>query len=61
VDFNCFGVGKPLDVCRKIVASNMAFDQLIEEGGRWVHISFAPTMRHQVLTMRGGKYTAGLG
>jgi hypothetical protein len=45
--------GTPLDIVRKIVASQMAtqmkWDQLIQEG-TWVHISAAPTMRQQVLT-----------
>ena len=42
----------------------ISFDQVINEGGRWVHISFAPAMRQQVLTatFTNGKatYTKGL-
>lgn len=49
VDFNCYGFGRPIDVCRRLVASNVKFDQLIEEG-TWVHISFDPQMRNEVLT-----------
>ena len=60
VDFNCFGFGDPQAVCRAIAGSELAFDQLIEEG-TWVHISFDPRMRRQVLTRRpGGGYGLGL-
>jgi zinc D-Ala-D-Ala carboxypeptidase len=60
VDFNCFGFGTPLQVCRAIAASAIEFDQLIEEG-TWVHLSFAPTMRRQVLTKAPtGGYIDGL-
>lgn len=60
VDFNCWSCGSPLKVCRLIDASNLEFDQLIEEG-TWVHISFDPRMRGQVLTKspKGG-YQLGL-
>jgi hypothetical protein len=59
VDFNCYGYGAPLEVCRAIAGSGLAFDQLIEEGG-WVHLSFDPRMRRQVLTRRAGGYALGL-
>ena len=60
VDFNCYGFGDPLTVCRVLAASDIAFDQLIEEGS-WVHISFDPRLRRQVLTRReGGGYGLGL-
>jgi hypothetical protein len=60
VDFNCYGFGDPLAVCRALVASDIAFDQIIEEGS-WCHISFDPRMRRQVLTRRdGGGYGVGL-
>jgi hypothetical protein len=60
VDFNCYGFGDPLAVCRTIAASDLAFDQLIEEGS-WVHISFDPRMRRQVLTRKeDGSYGRGL-
>lgn len=55
--------GAPLEVARKLRDSGIAFDQLIHEG-TWVHLSFAPRMRRQVLTahFNGGPatYTAGL-
>ena len=59
-DFISPGFGSPIAVCRAIVAAGIKFDQLIEENGRWVHISFGPRMRGQILTMRNGKYMAGL-
>jgi hypothetical protein len=60
VDFNCYGFGDALEVSRAIAASDLAFDQLIEEG-TWVHISFEPRLRRQVLTRRlGGGYGLGL-
>lgn len=60
VDFNCYGFGPPADVCRAIADSSLPFDQLIEEGA-WVHLSYDPRMRRQVLTKRaGGGYEPGL-
>jgi len=60
VDFNCYGFGEPLTVCRALAASALSFDQLIEEGS-WVHVSFDPRLRRQVLTRRdGGGYGPGL-
>ena len=49
-DFICPEFGSPLDIVR--VLSNqkaLAFDQLIQEG-TWVHISFEPKVRREVLT-----------
>ena len=60
VDFNCYAFGPPLAVCKAIAASSLMFDQMIEEG-TWVHLSFAPAMRRQVLTKRPeGDYVPGL-
>ena len=59
VDFNCYGFGDPLAVCRALAEANIGFDQLIEEG-TWCHISFDPRMRRQVLTRRAGGYGLGL-
>lgn len=61
VDFKCNSFGTPLDICRKIMASDLKYDQLIYEG-TWVHISFAPSMRRENLHahFKNGKasYTA---
>jgi zinc D-Ala-D-Ala carboxypeptidase len=60
VDFNCYGFGDPLAVCRVLAESELVFDQLIEEG-TWCHLSFDPRLRRQVLTRRaGGGYGLGL-
>lgn len=60
VDFNCFGFGDPLAVCHRLAESDLSFDQIIEEG-TWVHISFDPRFRRQVLIRRpGGGYGLGL-
>lgn len=48
-DFIAPEFGSPADIARAIADSDIKFDQLIQEG-RWVHISFDPRMRHQVLT-----------
>jgi hypothetical protein len=60
VDFVCSDFGDPMAICRAIAASDIAFDQLILERNLWVHISFDPRMRHQVLSYVGGTYVAGL-
>lgn len=49
VDFICRSFGTPLQICQKILTAGIRFDQLIQEGA-WVHISFDPKMRNQVLT-----------
>ena len=51
VDFICPGYGSPLYVARVLTQSGIKFDQMIREYG-WVHLSFAPTMRGEVLTKR---------
>lgn len=60
VDFVCPAFGGPMAICRAIRASNIEFDQLILERNLWVHISFDPRMRQQVLSYLNGKYVAGL-
>lgn len=63
-DFTCPGYGRPLDVARAIAASWIEFDQLIQEGGQWVHLSFSAKPRKQVLTAKfsngGVNYAVGL-
>jgi hypothetical protein len=49
VDFICPRFGAPLEIVKIIAASSVKFDQLIQEG-TWVHISFDPAMRQEVLT-----------
>lgn len=59
VDFISPSFGSVQAICRVLAKSGIEFDQLIEEGS-WVHLSFDPRMRGQVLTMRDGKYSVGL-
>lgn len=49
IDFICPKFGTPLEVCKAIVASDIAFTQIIQEG-RWVHISFNPNKSRSILT-----------
>lgn len=51
VDFVCPQYGTPLAVATSIASSGIRFDQLILEYG-WVHISFDPQMRGQILTKK---------
>lgn len=48
-DFICPSFGPTISVVKAIDLSDIRFDQLIYEG-TWVHISFDPDMRRQVLT-----------
>lgn len=53
-----------VDVAKKIVALGLPFDQVIEEFGSWVHVSYGPRRRRQQLTAvkRSGKtvYVQGI-
>lgn len=61
VDFTCPGYGSVTDVCRALASSNLEFDQIIWEYGRWCHIGFAPAKRHQLLQIHaGGGYQVGV-
>jgi putative chitinase len=62
IDFTCAGFGTPLEVCKAIEASGIKFDQMIHEFARWTHISFAPEMRGQKLTIfrPENKYKPGI-
>ncbi len=63
VDFVCPSFGTPLAIVQEVQTSGIHFDQVIQEG-TWVHISFDPRMRGQILTANfsGGKatYTQGV-
>lgn len=53
VDFTCPAYGTPLEVMAAVVASDIAFDQCIQEFGSqgWVHISFSDRDRRQALVI----------
>lgn len=59
VDFTCQDYGDSRRICGALASASLDFDQLIEEG-RWVHISFGPRARRQVLTKAGRGYVEGL-
>ena len=59
-DFKCPGYGTPYRVAAKIADCGIKFDQLIYEYGSWVHISFDPRMRQQVLTIDKSGTRSGL-
>ena len=60
VDFICPAFGDPFHICKAIDASRLEFDQVIEELGRWVHLSFAPSMRRECLTKVAEGYAKGI-
>src|SRR5699024_60430 len=60
VDFVCPTYGAPLIIAQRLVTTQLKFDQLIYEYGRWVHVSFDPQMRGEVLTAMPSGYTSGL-
>lgn len=64
IDFTCPGFGTPKDIVKFLATQpTFVFDQLIQEG-TWVHVSFAPASRREILTAHFGKsgttYTKGL-
>jgi hypothetical protein len=52
----------PYALCQFVIKAGIKFDQMIHEYGRWMHISFAPEMRQQTLTIYKpeGKYKPGI-
>lgn len=52
----------PIQLCHEVEKLGIKFDQIIHEFGRWMHISFAPEMRQQKLTIfkPEGKYKPGI-
>ena len=42
----------PKQVCEAIIALDLPFDQLIEEHNSWVHVSYGPKDRREVLRAR---------
>jgi hypothetical protein len=52
----------PYALCQLVLKAGIKFDQMIHEYGHWMHISFAPEMRQQELTIfkPEGKYKPGI-
>lgn len=62
VDFQCSAFGSPLKVAHALAMLDLMndVDQLIHEHGAWVHISFDPRKRGQLLTIDRIGYRQGL-
>jgi zinc D-Ala-D-Ala carboxypeptidase len=62
IDFTCASYGDPYTIAKAIKDSDIQVDQCIHEFGRWVHVSFAPEMRNQFLTIfkPENKYKQGI-
>lgn len=59
-DFICPGFGSPLDICQAIAGTNIVYDQLIHEYGRWVHFGLpkenqSPRMQRLTYLYQDGK------
>lgn len=62
-DFSAPGFGTVLETARRIEASDLEFDKLINERGRWVHLGLADDNarpQRRVLSYYGDKYLDGL-
>jgi len=61
-DFTCPSFGSPYDVALYLSKNLKSFDQIIHERRRWVHLSFGPKMRKELLTLpvKGNKYLKGI-
>jgi hypothetical protein len=51
VDFTCPTFGTPTEIVRRLVDSDIQFDQVIVEFSRWVHISFSDRNRRHALVI----------
>lgn len=62
VDFTCKGYGTPMQIAQKIAKSDIMddVDQLIHEYDSWVHISWDPRNRKQLLTINKDGTQSGL-
>ena len=65
-DFICPQYGSPLAICKRIIASDLHYDQVILEfynpttGSGWVHLGLGAKMRRQTLTINVHGTFAGL-
>lgn len=52
----------PYELCKMVQEAGIKYDQMIHEFGRWMHISFAPELRQQALTIfkPEGNYKPGI-
>ena len=63
-DFIAPAFGTPFEIATRIAASDLAFDQLIHEFGRWVHVGIPPegavAKRKLNSIFKSGTYLAGI-
>ena len=61
IDVSCNKL-TPYQLCQEVKKAGIKFDQIIHEFGSWMHISFAPEMRQQELTIfrPENKYKMGI-
>jgi hypothetical protein len=61
-DFKSPTFGDPYTLALRVSGMGLIFDQIIHEYGQWVHISFDPRARLQLLTIFDGKtgYKTGI-
>jgi putative chitinase len=59
VDFTCPEFGTVEEVFNAIAKSALRYDQLINEGNRWIHLGFGRQLRHEKLkaTFKNGLAT----
>ena len=50
-DFTCPSAGTPKDICNRIIASGIKYDQVIHEYGSWVHFGLGDIARMMALTI----------
>lgn len=60
-DFTCEAFGSVRQICETLRDSDILFDQVIWEFQSWVHISFDPKARRQVLTIDSNGTRVGIG
>lgn len=63
MDFTCPQFGSPLDICKALASSDIAFDQVIHEFGAWCHFAIAHKGligRQDLLTIDKGGTRKGL-
>jgi zinc D-Ala-D-Ala carboxypeptidase len=49
-DFICPQFGTPKEIVKYLKYSGIKYDQVICEGGKWIHLSVDPRMRNNTLT-----------
>jgi zinc D-Ala-D-Ala carboxypeptidase len=59
-DIQCWAYGTPLAICEAIAATDIPFNQLIHEFEGWVHVSWAPVPKREILTINSSGVHMGV-